>query len=105
GIILFEDPPLHDLHRALLARLFTPRRINELEPQMRAFCARSLDPLIGSDRFDFIADLGSQMPMRVIGMLLGIPDEDQEKLRDSIDTGLSLEEGKTSADAEAQLFP
>jgi len=93
GTILFEDPPLHDAHRSLLTRLFTPRRIAEIEPQVRAYCARSLDPLVGGGRFDFIADLGSQMPMRVIGMLLGIPEEDQEELRDDIDAGLSLEEG------------
>jgi len=94
GTILFEDPPLHDAHRALLTRLFTPRRIAEIEPQVRAYCARSLDPLVGSGSFDFIADLGAQMPMRVIGMLLGIPEEDQEELRDDIDAGLSLEEGE-----------
>jgi cytochrome P450 len=108
GIILFEDPPLHDVHRALLARLFTPRRIAELESEIRDFCARSLDPLVGSKRFDFIADLGSQMPMRVIGMLLGIPDEDQEALRNSIDAGLSLEKGESASpvtEAEAQVFP
>jgi cytochrome P450 len=99
GSILFEDPPLHDAHRALLARLFTPRRIAEIEPQVRAFCARSLDPLVGGNRLDFIADLGSQMPMRVIGMLLGIPEEDQEELRDRIDAGLSLEKGASSASA------
>jgi cytochrome P450 len=94
GNVLFEDPPLHDAHRALLARLFTPRRIAELEPQVRAFCARSLDPLVGGDRIDFIRDLGAQMPMRVIGMLLGIPEDDQEALRDGYDTGLDLESGK-----------
>jgi cytochrome P450 len=95
GTILFEDPPLHDAHRALMARLFTPRRIAEIEPQIRAYCARSLDPLVGAGGFDLIADLGSQMPMRVIGMLLGIPEEDQEEIRDGIDEGLSLEEGDT----------
>jgi len=110
GTILFEDPPLHDAHRALLARLFTPRRIAELEPQVRAYCARSLDPLVGGGRLDFIADLGSQMPMRVIGMLLGIPEEDQEELRDHIDAGLSLEGGEPrkradASDAGGQLFP
>jgi cytochrome P450 len=93
GIILFEDPPLHDAHRALLARLFTPRRIAQLEPQVRAYCARALDPLVGGDRIDFIADLGSQMPMRVIGMLLGIPEEDQEELRDAINAGMTLDAG------------
>lgn len=94
GIVLFEDPPIHDVHRSLLARMFTPRRIAALEPQIRAFCARSLDPLVGSGGFDFIRDLGAQMPMRVIGMLLGIPEEDQEVIRDRIDRGLALEEGQ-----------
>ena len=60
---------------------------------MREFCARSLDPLVGSGRFDFIADLGAQMPMRTIGFLLGIPEQDQEAIRDRIDEGLRLEEG------------
>ena len=54
---------------------------------------RSLDPLVGAGGFDFIADLGAQMPMRTIGMLLGIPEEDQEAIRDRIDDGLRLDEG------------
>src|SRR4029079_3348982 len=73
--------------------VFTPRRIAELEPKVRAFCAQSLDPLVGTDGFDFIRDLGAQMPMRTIGMLLGIPEEDQEAIRDQIDAGLRLDEG------------
>ncbi len=51
GVVIFEDPPIHDVHRKLLARMFTPRKINDLEPKIREFCARSLDPLIGTDRF------------------------------------------------------
>jgi cytochrome P450 len=78
GVLIFEDPPIHDVHRKLLARMFTPRKINDLEPKIREFCARSLDPLISTGRFDFVADLGAQMPMRVIGMLLGVPEEHQE---------------------------
>jgi len=93
-VMLFEDPPIHDVHRSVLARAFTPRRMAAIEPQVRAFCARSLDPLVGSGGFDFIADLGSQMPMRVIGMLLGIPEADQEALRARIDESLRLEEGQ-----------
>jgi cytochrome P450 len=93
GSILFEDPPMHDVHRSLLSRVFTPRRIAELEPKVRAFCARSLDPLVGGSGFDFIGDLGVQMPMRTIGMLLGIPEEDQEAIREQLDAGLRLQEG------------
>ena len=74
GVILFEDPPLHDLHRRLLSKVFTPRRMAEIEPLTRQFCVRALDPLIGSGRFDFIEDIGAMVPMRTIGYLLGIPE-------------------------------
>ncbi len=94
GVLIFEDPPTHTIHRRLLSRAFTPRRVAELEPKIREFCATCLDPLVGADRFDFIADLGAQMPMRVIGMLLGIPENDQEAVRDHVDANLRTKEGE-----------
>jgi len=94
GVIIFEDPPVHTMHRGLLSRVFTPKKMNALEPQIRDFCARSLDPLVGAGGFDFVRDLGAQMPMRVIGMLLGIPDQDQEAIRDRVDADLRTEPGK-----------
>ena len=94
GIILFEDPPEHDVHRSVLSRVFTPKKMNAIEPLVREFCARSLDPLVGSGGFDFIADLGAQMPMRTIGYLLGIPESDQEAIRDMADEGLRMDEGQ-----------
>jgi cytochrome P450 len=110
GLVLFEDPPVHDAHRGLMARVFTPKKMNALEPKVREFCAKALDPLVGTGGFDFVRDLGVQMPMRVIGMLLGIPEQDQEAIRDRLDDGLRLEEGEApgvSADdaiAAAELF-
>jgi len=94
GNILFEDPPAHDMHRALLSRVFTPKRVADIEPKVREFCARTLDPHVGSDRFDFILDLGAQMPMRTIGMLLGIPEDDQDAIRERIDAGFKMESGE-----------
>ena len=107
GMILFEDPPAHDLHRSLLSRVFTPRKMEAIEPEVRQFCARSLDPLVGSGGFDFVGDLGAQMPMRTIGMLLGIPEQDQEALRDRIDEGMRLSDGsmpQPDADARASQW-
>lgn len=92
GVLIFEDPPLHDVHRKLLARMFTPRKINDLEPKIREFCSQSLDPL--TDSFDFVGDLGAQMPMRVIGMLLGVPEEYQEAARDMTNHQMRTEAGK-----------
>jgi cytochrome P450 len=94
GMFIWEDPPFHTVHRGVLTRVFTPRRMNDLEAKIRAYCVRCLDPLVGAGRFDFITDLGAQMPMRVIGMLLGIPEEDQEAIRDKVDAALRTEAGK-----------
>ena len=94
GTVIFEDPPIHDIHRKLLARMFTPRKVNALEPVIREYCAQSLDPLIGAERFDFVADLGAQMPMKVISALLGIPEGDQEMIRDHANAQLRTEAGK-----------
>src|SRR5580658_6598465 len=104
GIILMEDPPIHDLHRGLLSRVFTPRKMNALEPKVRDFCSRSLDPLVGADGFDFIADLGAQMPMRTIGMLLGIPEQDQESIRDHVDANLRTEGGRPMRTNANEVF-
>ena len=82
GTLIFEDPPTHGIHRALLSRMFTPRRIGELEPEIRALCVKLLDPLVGAGGFDFVADIGSEVPMRVISMLVGIPESDQATVRD-----------------------
>lgn len=80
GTLIFEDPPIHNIHRNLLSRVFTPRKVQALEPQIREFTCRCLDPLVGAEKFDFVNDLGAQMPMRVIGMLLGIPEADQRRV-------------------------
>ncbi len=93
GMFIFEDPPDHDLHRGIMSRVFTPRRMAAIEPQVRDYAARTLDPLVGAGGFDFIADLGAEIPMRTIGMLLGIPEEDQQAIRAHIDEGLRLEAG------------
>ncbi|MGV0741893.1 cytochrome P450 [Mycolicibacterium sp. XJ870] len=94
GLVLWEDPPIHDLHRKLLSRVFTPRRMAAVEPIARRFTTEALDPLIGTERFDLIDDLGAWMPMRTIGALLGIPEEDQSTLRDNTDKVIALEDGE-----------
>src|SRR4030095_12485605 len=94
GMVIFEDPPDHEIYRGLLSRVFTPRKMNALESWVRRCCAQGLAPLVGAGRFDFIHDLGAQMPIRVIGMLLGIPEADQAESRESIDEGLLLESGE-----------
>ena len=86
GMILFEDPPMHDVHRGLLARVFTPRKMDAIEPKVREFCARALDPLVAAGRLRLHRTTSARRcRCATIGMLLGIPEEDQEAIRDQID--------------------
>jgi cytochrome P450 len=93
GVMMFEDPPVHTMLRGLMGRVFTPRRMAEIEDQIRQFCVNCLDPHVGSDGFDIVAELASMMPMRVIGMLLGIPESDQIMVRDANDANLRTKPG------------
>jgi cytochrome P450 len=90
GVLLFEDPPIHDAHRALLSRVFTPRRMLDLEPLVRRFCVGALDALVGRDEFDVIREFGVEIPLRTMGSLFGIPEADlieyRKRANDAIGT-------------------
>jgi cytochrome P450 len=106
GTILFEDPPIHGVHRKLISRMFSPRRIAALEPAIRAACVAALEPHVGTGRFDFVEHLGADLPMGVIGMLLGIPDQFMVQLRDRAETGMrkaALGERSQQFGASSQL--
>jgi len=94
GLLIFSDPPSHTQYRTLLQRMFTPKRMTALENRVREISAQCLDPFVGKDGFDFIADFGAQMPMRIIGALLGIPEQDYATVRESVDARMRTDSGK-----------
>ena len=91
GILLWEDPPIHDAHRALLSRVFTPRRMLDLEPLVRGYCQTALDALLDREEFDVIGELGIEVPLRTIGLLFGIPEDIQDEYRRSTDDAISTD--------------
>lgn len=104
GIFINEDPPLHTIHRAIVARAFTPKKMRAIEDKIRAFCVACLDPLVGGDRFDFVEDLGAELPMRTIGMLAGIPNSEQPAVREHANEVLRNEPGKPMAIKKDRYF-
>ncbi len=99
GLFIAEDPPEHDMHRLILSRAVTPRRVLALEPRIRELCAEYLDPLVGQSRFDLVDDFGAHLPMRVIGALVGIPEESQVELRDKIEESARLKKAEMPEDS------
>jgi cytochrome P450 len=69
------DPPRHDRIKALFQAGFTPKRIGQQEPAVRAIVTGVLDRLEGRDTCDLVLDLAEPVVSRVTGKFVGIPDE------------------------------
>ena len=94
-LLITKDPPLHDWHRRVVSRVFTPRRVNGLEPYMRDFCARLLDPYVGESGFDVVEQFSIQLPLAVIGELLGIPESQRQQVHHLADRMFTREDTAT----------
>ena len=98
---LAMDPPRHDQMRALVSRAFTPRRVADLEPQIRALATHHIDGFIGQGRCDIVQDFAAKLPMDVISELLGVPPADRDALRHWADAVVHREEGRADIPATA----
>ena len=74
-LLIAKDPPEHRWHRKVIGKVFTPRRINALEPYIRERCRELLDPFVGEPEFDVAEQFALQFPLNVISELLNIPHE------------------------------
>lgn len=92
---LAMDPPRHTRMRALVSRVFTPRRVAALEPRIREIARTHLEPLAQRGGGDFIAEYAGRIPMDVISELLGVPEADRAELRAWADRVVHREEGAT----------
>jgi cytochrome P450 len=100
--MLMRDPPDHTRLRRLVAREFTPRRIESLAPRIQQITDELLDAMLAREerRTDLIASFAFPLPMTVICELLGVPELDRDAFR-----GWSNEMvARTSPEAEAHAY-
>jgi hypothetical protein len=74
------DPPEHTRLRRLVNRGFTRRTVETYENAIRELAAMVLDEALQRPSFDFVEDVAQQLPMRMLGRLLGTSDEDGNQL-------------------------
>lgn len=74
----FLDPPRHDRLRALVSRAFTHRRVNELEPRVRALARELLDAFEGRATCELVGEYAEPLPGRIIAEMIGVPEERRE---------------------------
>lgn len=74
------DPPRHGRFRKVLAPDFTPRAVGRWEEWLREFVVRTLEDVLPRREFDFVAAIAAPIPIRVLGHIMGIPEEHHDRL-------------------------
>lgn len=81
--IVMLDPPVHTRLRSLIGSAFTPRRVTQLESELRAFTGARIDDMqrkaADGAPVDLHRDFSSPIPTFVLGSLLGIPEADRAR--------------------------
>ena len=75
------DPPAHTRLRSPTARAFTPRRVAEMEPRIRATVDQLLDAIDPSAPFDLVSTLTFPLPATIIFSFIGIPEPEWPQLK------------------------
>jgi cytochrome P450 len=74
-----SDAPDHRRLRDLVHKAFTPRRVEELKGQVERIVADLLEAAAKKERVDLIADFALPLPLAIISLMMGVPEEDRLK--------------------------
>ncbi len=78
--LIDTDPPAHTALRKVLSGEFLPKVINGYETFLRGIVAKTMDSALALGTFDFVEQVSSEIPVRVLARMLSVPDTDREKL-------------------------
>ena len=78
--VIDTDPPRHAPLRKVTSHNFTPRAISRLEDQVRQFARACLDVVAEKQDVDFVTDVAHRVPAAIALSLLGVPEEDWDRL-------------------------
>jgi cytochrome P450 len=79
--VLSYDPPVHGTYRGLLEHCFTNKRIKALQPEVETLANSLIDKFVEQAEVDFIEEFCYPLPMMVIAIILGLPQEDLEHFK------------------------
>jgi cytochrome P450 len=96
------DPPAHTRLRRPSSRAFTPRRVAEMEPRVRATVAELLDAVDPREPFDIVQALTFPLPATIIFSFMGVPEEDYAQLKEWCGHRATLSFGRPSADEQVE---
>jgi cholest-4-en-3-one 26-monooxygenase len=80
ALLINHDAPEHTRLRKIVSRLFTPRAVNVLEEKLAVAARQIVRDAAEKDSGDFVDDIAMKLPLLAIADLIGVPEEDREKL-------------------------
>lgn len=80
------DPPEHRRSRSIMAAWFSPRRVERMEPAVRALVTAHLDRIAPLGACDLSAELSSAVPTEMLAAMLGVPADDTDRFHHWVDT-------------------
>ena len=98
--IINLDDPLHQIRRMLVARRFTPRAVRRWEDHVADVVNELLDPALAKGQAEIVEELAAPLPAKMIGLLLGFPDELWPKLKHWSETTIAMGGGPRYASEE-----
>lgn len=105
--MVFLDPPEHTAFRRLVTARLTPRRVGEIEPEMRRFVVERIEKVRALGGADIVAELFKPLPSFVVAHYLGVPVEDRalfDRWTEAIVQAASSGDPTTAGDPFAELL-
>jgi cytochrome P450 len=94
GIVLnMMDDPRHQRVRRLVSNGLTPRTIRRVEDDLRRRARALLAAVPEGEPFDFLTDVAAELPMQMICILLGVPEDDRHTLFAAVEPGFDFRTG------------
>ncbi|MGV0852286.1 cytochrome P450 [Mycolicibacterium phlei] len=80
NVLLNMDAPQHTRLRKIISRGFTPRAIGRLEDELAARAQKIAETAAAQQTGDFVEQVACELPLQAIAELLGVPQDDRDKL-------------------------
>jgi cholest-4-en-3-one 26-monooxygenase len=80
SVMLNMDAPHHTRLRKIISRGFTPRAVGRLEAELAQRAQNIAKTAAAEGSGDFVEQVSCELPLQAIASLLGVPQEDRDKL-------------------------
>lgn len=96
AVLNMMDDPRHARIRRLVSSGLTPRMVRRLEDELRVRTRALLDAVDDGAEVDFLRQVAAELPMQMICILVGVPEEDRHWLAEIAELGFDHRDGRES---------